>query len=151
MRAINHALTGAVIGLAIHQPLIAPISAVASHYLCDMLPHFGRNREDTEELKSIFFRNLLYLDALMCGILVSAIAYIHPVYWKQAVLCAFLAAAPDFLSAPKYFTVRRNKKWKPSLYSRFASSIQWFERPIGAFVEIAWFVAGLTLIIPCVM
>ena len=33
-------------------------------------------------------------------------------------------------------------------FSKFAASIQWFQRPIGAAVEIVWFVGAIALIAP---
>lgn len=150
MRAINHALTGAIIGLAVESPAIAVPTAVLSHYVCDVIPHFGANLPGNTELKSGRFRNLLYGDVVLCGLLVLLLAVLRPHHWLVAAACAFAAAAPDFLSVTKYVQVRRGKAWKPGWYNKFAHGIQWFERPIGAVVEVAWLVAAVAIIAPFV-
>lgn len=148
MRAINHALTGAFIGLTVSEPLLAVPLAVASHYVCDAIPHYGRNLPETQELRSKLFRNLLYIDAVLCFGLVVLLGWLRPQHWLLAAVCASAAAAPDWLSFNRYWAVRRHRPWHGNRYSRFASGIQWFERPIGAVVEVAWFIAMLIMIDP---
>lgn len=148
MTAVNHALTGTVIGLVVGEPLIALPAALASHFVCDALPHFGSNIAPAARLKTKNFRNYLIVEALLCLLLVVGLAIFHPENWLLAAVCAFLATSPDLLWINKYLKVRRGKHWKRNAYERFAGDIQWFERPIGAVVEAAWFVAALILILP---
>lgn len=148
MRAINHALTGAVIGFAIGEPLLAVPVAVASHYVCDAIPHFGLNLPMAQELGGKLFRNLLYLDVVLCFGLVVILAVLQPQHWLLAAVCAFAAAAPDLLSINRYRAVLRHRPWQGNAYSRFAHNIQWFERPVGAVVEVAWFAAAIALLWP---
>ncbi len=151
MRAINHALTGALIGLTISEPLIAVPASFVSHYLCDILPHFGPDPAGgiTKRLKSSWFRNSLYADALLCMVLVLALAVWRPEHWLLAAICAFVATLPDFANVGQYIRVNiKHKSYRPGPYVRFAVAIQWFERPIGAVVEVAWFIAALVLITP---
>jgi hypothetical protein len=148
MTAINHALTGTVIGLLVGQPLLAVPLAVGSHYVCDALPHFGTGLPDKVVLKSNKYRDYLAVEAGLCFLLVVGLVGFRPEHWLLAAICAFAAAAPDLLSINKYLTIRRGRRWQPGRYVRFASRIQWFERPIGAVVEVAWFVAALVIIIP---
>ncbi len=147
MTATNHALTGAFIGLAIGQPLIALPAALASHFICDVIPHFRAN--DSEDLlMSKFFRNYLVIDASLCVLLVMILAVLQPANWLLAAGCAFVATAPDLAWINKYISTLRGKHWRPSRYSQFAKRIQWFEKPIGAVVEVVWFVAMIILILP---
>jgi hypothetical protein len=148
MTAINHALTGTVIGLLVGQPLLAVPLAVGSHYVCDVLPHFGTGLPDKVVLKSDRYRNYLAVETGLCLLLVVGLAGFRPQHWLLAAICAFAAAAPDLLSINKYLAIRRGRRWQPGRYVRFASRIQWFERPIGAVVEVAWFVAALVIIVP---
>ena len=150
MTAINHALTGTVIGLVVGEPLIALPAALASHFVCDAIPHFGVNMPNEVMLKTRAFRDYLVAEAFLCFLLVVCLAIFQPQNWQLAALCAFLAAAPDFASANRYFKVRGDRPWQPSFYSNFAGSIQWFERPIGAVVEAAWFIAAIIIIVPFV-
>jgi FlaA1/EpsC-like NDP-sugar epimerase len=148
MQAINHALTGALIGLAVGEPVIAAPAAVVSHFVCDAIPHFGVVNNVDKYLRSPAFRKMLYADATLCFILVAVLAAVQPAHWQLAAVCAFFAAAPDFLSFKRYVSALRQKKYNFRGYTRFARNIQWFERPIGAVVEAAWLAAGLILISP---
>ncbi|MEI9914393.1 MAG: hypothetical protein WDN66_05485 [Candidatus Saccharibacteria bacterium] len=141
MRAINHSLTGALIGLTISEPLIAAPLALASHYVMDVIPHHGFNRRGNAKITNRYFIASLYIDAVLCLALVLVLIFSRPINWLLAIVCAFIAAAPDFLSINRFAKSLKKKSWKPNLYSKFASSIQWFERPIGAVVEATWFVA----------
>jgi hypothetical protein len=80
--------------------------------------------------------------------LVAVLAATHPVNWLLAVVCAFLSAAPDFASVDRFVKALKNSKCRPGAYARFATTIQWFEKPIGWLVEAAWFIAGLLLLAP---
>lgn len=148
MRAINHALTGSLIGLTVTMPAIALPLAVASHFICDMIPHYSSDQPDKKYLKSQVFRRLLYADALLCLSLVLFLAARHPLHWWLAAACAFLATSPDFFWLGKYICTRSGKKWRPTWFSRFAGNIQWFQRPIGAAVEVAWFTSALIILAP---
>ncbi len=148
MTAVNHALTGTLIGLLIGQPLAAIPLAVASHFICDALPHFGTGLPKKVVLKSWAFRDYLFAEAFLCFLLVVVLAILRPQHWLLAAVCAFAAASPDFVSAKGYLKVRRGLDYQPGRYVKFASDIQWFERPIGAVVEVAWFAGCVILIAP---
>src|SRR5487761_1750853 len=115
MRAINHALTGAFIGLVVGEPLVAVPVAVASHYVMDAIPHYGNNRTQKARLqhvRGLLFRRLPYVDALLCGVLVLVMATDRPLHWFLAAVCAFAAAAPDLLSFNLYRRVLAGKGLK---------------------------------------
>lgn len=150
MTAVNHALTGTFIGLVVGQPLIALPVALASHFACDALPHFGTRLPSEITLKSNSFRNYLIVEATLCFLIVLGLAVLRPQHWLLAAVCAFLAASPDLLSVNRYLKIRHGKHWKRNTYSKFAGNIQWFERPIGAVVEAAWFAAAIIVILPFV-
>lgn len=147
MTATNHALTGAAIGLVVGQPWLALPLALASHFVCDVIPHYGA-AEGQAALKTNRFRNYLVVEAVLCGLIVLALAIMQPSHWALAATCAFAAAAPDFAWINKYRKARQGKRWSPSAFSRWASDIQWFQRPIGAVVEVAWAGAMLLIIVP---
>jgi hypothetical protein len=148
--AVNHALTGTVIALVVGEPLIALPTALASHFICDALPHFGSNIPPAARLKTNNFRNYLIVEACLCMLIVAVLASLRPDHWLLAAVCAFLAASPDLLWINKYLKMRRGHHWKRNAYERFAGNIQWFERPVGAVVEVAWFAAAITVILPFV-
>ena len=152
MRAINHALTGALIGLTVSEPAIALPVALASHYVLDAVPHWDPVSNKLSPAvrqkwqRSKLFKQFLFADGALCFLLVLALFVTKPHHWLVACFCAFLAAAPDLISINYYIHVLRKKQWKAGLYNRFAKSIQWFERPIGLAVEICWFGACLLLL-----
>jgi len=148
MTATNHALTGTVIGLVTGEPLIALPAALASHFVCDAIPHFGSALPPQVNLRRNNFRNYLILEFCLCVLLVAVLAVFHPEHWLLASVCAFLATSPDLLSINRYLKTRRGEHWKRSAYAKFAGNIQWFERPIGAVVEVAWFAAAIVVIVP---
>ncbi len=148
MTAINHALTGAVIGLLVGEPILAVPAAIASHFVCDALPHFASRMPKEKLLRTRGFRNYLIIEAVLCFALVVSLFIIQPAHWLLASICAFAATSPDFLWINRYIKTRRGQKWRSSSFARFAGGIQWFQRPVGAFVEVAWFVAAIALLAP---
>jgi hypothetical protein len=148
MTAINHGLTGALIGFVVGEPLLAIPAALASHFVCDALPHYSPDISPDKRLRSNTFRNYLIAEAALCMLLVLILAMVQPQHWFLASVCAFTAASPDFLWIPKYVKILSGRKWRPNRYSTFALKIQWFTKPIGAVVEIAWFLGCIILLLP---
>ncbi len=147
MTAVNHALTGTLIGLATGQPLIALPAALASHFVCDALPHYGSLLPDEVLLKTKGYQRYLMAEAAICFGIVLTLAILQPVYWLLAAICAFVAASPDLLSIDRYIKTRRGQSWRAKGYFKFAIGIQWFGRPIGAVVEVTWLIAMIILIV----
>jgi hypothetical protein len=143
MTATNHALTGAIIGLAVPNPVLALPMAVVSHLVCDALPHFGLSKD---WVASKAFSIYLVIDAALCGLLVVILFASGTPNWMLASVCAFVAASPDFISIRKFISAHRGRVFRPNSLERFLKKIQWFERPIGAAVEVAWLVAGVIVL-----
>ncbi|HVC36131.1 MAG TPA: hypothetical protein VNE40_01630 [Candidatus Dormibacteraeota bacterium] len=149
MTATNHALTGALIGLTIANPLIALPLALISHFGLDALPHFGKQPNNATWLRSPIFKTILTVDILLCLALVAVLYGLRPDHWFLAASCAFLGTSPDLLSIGRFRNALAHRKLtKPSGLALFASAIQWFERPIGIVVEAAWLLAMLLLLQP---
>ncbi|HTB49070.1 MAG TPA: hypothetical protein VK712_03235 [Verrucomicrobiae bacterium] len=148
MTATNHALTGALIGLLVGEPLLAVPLAVASHFVCDALPHFGSSAPVEVVLRSRWFRNYLVVDASLCFLLVVCLGAYHPQHWLLAAICAFAAASPDFINLNSFVKIHQRKKWRPGWFTKLTLDIQWFARPVGAVVEVVWFASGITLLVP---
>lgn len=143
MTATNHALTGAIIGLAVGNPVVALPAALASHFVCDAIPHFGY---DDSFLKTRTFKIMIFADGLLCVALVLLLAATQPAHWLLAAACAFLATSPDFLWIPLWRQIKQGKTYTLKGFYKFASRIQWFERPIGAVVEAVWLAACLVVL-----
>jgi hypothetical protein len=112
MTITNHAITGAVIGLAVHN---------LSHFVCDAIPHFGVGERGSTRgfLKSKGFKSLLLFDALGCVSLAIVIFLLSPKDWFLVDVCAFLATSPDLLWLPMFINANQNKLWKHNLIMRF--------------------------------
>jgi hypothetical protein len=109
-----------------------------------MVPHFGTEGDAVGGKR---FRKWLIADALLCVALVAFLLVVRPHYWWLAAVCAFVAAAPDLASAPRFFALQRGQRYQTaSTFIRLAKRIQWFERPIGAVVELTWFGAAVVVL-----
>jgi hypothetical protein len=141
MTSINHAMTGAIIGLSVSNPWAAVCLAFVSHFALDALPHFGFANKDDENVKSVGFSIYLALNFVLCVLFVIYLAIFQSHNWLFLSVCAFVAASPDLFSINFYLTILRGKKHHPSIFMKFHEALQWFERPIGAVVEAVWFVS----------
>lgn len=146
MTATNHALTGAAIGIFIADPAVAMAAAFISHFVLDAIPHYGM--ADKSSMRSKGFKLYLCSEAFLCFLIVLTLFIARPTHWWVAAICAFLAASPDFYWIRNYKAALAGKHISQDRFSKFASRIQWFERPIGAYVEIAWFIALIVLLVP---
>lgn len=144
MTATNHALTGAIIGLTIHQPLLAIPLALASHYALDAIPH----ADGLVDAKTKSYRLYLLAEASLCFLVVLALALTQPEYWWLGAVCAFAAASPDFMWIKGFLAEQKGKKWpKPKYwFSKLHAKVQWFAKPIGVVVELAWAAACVSIL-----
>lgn len=149
MTATNHAITGALIGLAVSNPAIAVPLAFVSHFALDALPHYDPAGEEGERIGASRFRYQLLLDASICVLLVILLALSRPQHWFLAAVCAFVATSPDLFWLPKFIHAQRTGKTLPNRrwFWRLHHSIQWCTGPRLIWVEVVWFVAfgGLLL------
>lgn len=151
MTAINHALTGALIGCVVSNPAIALPLAFLSHFALDAIPHYDPPG-DTDEAR-INSKQFLYiqlvLGAVLCFVLVMAVFLAHPTHWLTIIFGAFFGASPDLISIPRYIHVKRvgrdikNSWW----FWRWHSVIQWKTGPRFALVELAWAIGAITLLV----
>lgn len=138
-------MTGAIIGLAVGEPLIAVPAAIASHFVMDTVPHFG---ERTDSWTSPVFKILLLADVVLCPVLVLLIFLYKPKHWLLAIVCAAAASSVDFVLAKRYLRVIRGGKRgeAENAIEAFHNRIQWFQKPPGALVEVTWAIACVALL-----
>lgn len=152
MTATNHALTGAIIGLSISNPIVAIPLAFASHFALDAIPHYrplGSSHSDDEVIASKKFMPILSTDALLCLVLVAALFLSGTPNWLLAGLCAFAATSPDLAHITKVSAVVKGKpqpKPKDPL-AKLHRKVQWFQEPVGIVVELVWAALAIWLII----
>jgi len=149
--AANHALTGALIGLCVGNPVLAPALAFLSHFVLDAIPHYDPpgNNAAVKIGSRRFFLEHIVLGGALCLLLVVLLAAARPAHWLQAVVCAFVATIPDLLFIPRYLHIKRTGKdnLASNWFWRFHNNIQWFQKPIGFVVEAAWFAAAGSLLL----
>jgi len=141
--APNHALTGALIGLSISNPVLALPLAFVSHLVADAFPHYDQPQALARDriASKRFFYELIVAGAGLCFLLVLALAVTRPRHWILAAVCAFVATIPDLLWIPRFLHIKRTGRditlrgwyW-------FHNWIQWRAGPKYIWVEAVWFV-----------
>ena len=141
MTATSHAVTGATIATLVRQPLLALPLAFMSHFICDMVPHFGIDSKFGS--RSMYWR--LGIDtavAITIAVFLLIIGVSDP--WYLA-LAGFVAMSPDLMWL--YHGVKNHSPADYGVISRTHTNIQLFERPVGILVEIVWVAACLIIIL----
>jgi hypothetical protein len=148
--APNHALTGALIGLSVANPVLALPLAFVSHLLQDTVPHYDPAEPDMA--KRIGARSYVYqqlvLGGALCLLLVVVLAVTQPAHWLLASVCAFVATSADMFWIPRFVHVQRTGKDLPptNWFLRLHSALQWKTGPQLKWVEIVWFLVFGALI-----
>lgn len=152
MTETNHALAGALIGLAISEPLVAAPLAFASHFVLDAVPHYGSRLPDKILLKTKRFKVYLLADASACILLVLILALARPRNWLLAAICAFVATVPDLFWLKKFISINKTGKdiLSRNWFMRLHAIVQWSARPSGLAVEAAFLIGALIVLAPLV-
>ncbi len=146
MTATNHVLTGALIGLTIHQPVLAVMLAIISHFLLDALPHYG-----AKNLKGHGFKLLLGADALLASFILLALVVGRPMGWQLAVGCGVAAASPDLMWLPGWLRMLHGRsRGRFNAIMKMHKEIQWAEKAKNYPFEIIWLVSGVILLVKLV-
>lgn len=137
MTGCNHTLAGSIIAVIAPAPLV-PVVALASHFLLDAMPHFGRDPRITPFNRP--FRTLLLIDALLCVSVLIGAWWLFPDKWLIITIGVGMACLPDFL-----WLLDGRIGWLAPFF-RFAARIQWGERPWGWWLEIGYGIVMLTVL-----
>ena len=146
MTGLNHAVTGALVAVAIKQPAIALPAAFLSHFAIDMLPHWDYKIPGLARMR----RLVIGIDFLASFWLIFLVSILLPESGWLALAGGFLAIVPDAMWLPYILHGVQSPAHKNTLLHiarRFHLKIQWSETSIGLAVEAAWFVLMLTLLI----
>ena len=139
MIGTNHLATGAVIALAVHNPLLALPLAFASHFVLDSVPHFGFK---TDGFATVFKHKISYFALSLEVVMFVLLAYLIRNAGVWVFVGALVAGSPDSVWLARYFVWERQGKNPPSYtngpLTRFHGKIQWCERPWGLVVDIIW-------------
>lgn len=140
MTGFNHTLAGATIALIVHEPILVAPLAFLSHFLLDMMPHFGRHPKFTPYSEA--FKKYLLLDAMLCVVVLGFAISLAPELWLVIAWGAAWATLPDFLWFIRPYT---NKKLE--WFYTFHERIQWGERPYGWIYELLYTAVGIALLL----
>ena len=149
MTATNHVLTGAAIAVLIPQPVLAIIAAFVSHFVLDVLPHFGLDLEAEERDRHKVFRFVLLVDIILtvAAFLIVPVLAAHYAAWWLVALCMAAAYAPDLVWVHRFLRAAQAGEYAPhGRFALFHKNIQWGESPHGMIVEIAWLAGAITVL-----
>lgn len=144
MTTTNHALTGALIATIIKQPLLAIPLAFLSHFVCDVIPHFGMNSKFGSRQMFLY----LGLDggtAVLVALFLISQGVHNPLLLAVS---GFAAMSPDL--AWLYYGLKNgdpNDEQKQDRFTQWHGRIQKFEKPIGIIPELIWASLCVTLIL----
>lgn len=131
MIGFNHALVGGLIGKLLPWPIAIP-AAIASHFLLDMLPHYGI--EPSKRNASKFWKYFFTIDFFATlSLAFWAIRYHHYAMY----FCGQVAVLPDFVwvaRVVKYHSY--NFTDTKSRYEKWHIRIQKYEFSKGLLVEL---------------
>jgi hypothetical protein len=136
-------LAGAVMAAGLQQPFLVVPLAFASHFVLDVLPHFGINEPDvTIRNRHPLFRYIVVIDTILAITLLALLPFLAgSVSWWILGLGMLCAWGPDALWVAHFVRHLRGRPAQHNRFTHFHQRIQWFERPVGLIVELVWFAA----------
>lgn len=141
MTGLNHTLAGGILALTLPPP-IALTLALLSHFVFDMLPHFGQHPKFVKFTPHL--KTLIAADGALSLATMGLIIWLAPNKWFIIGLSCFLAVLPDLL------WIFQKLLHTPDWFLRFSSWIQWGERPYGWIYESIYTVFGVLLLVAVV-
>jgi hypothetical protein len=151
MTATNHAVTGAVIAVVVSKPALALPLAFLSHFVLDLMPHFGlpgTNLFTRGSPKD--FQKVLKIDITLSVIfgLLLLIVLKDPLHRWLPLLCSFVATSPDLVWGFHFYrAVKNQKKTTRGWFSRLHAKLNWNESPEGMGFEIGWLILMLFILL----
>ncbi len=151
MLLTNHTLTGVLLGLSIDNPAVLAPTAVASHLVLDMTPHFGFDRPKSVEptFQERAFIILGSADFALSIAVTIAACLIWPGRTVNILVGVIGAALPDLTYIPIIVFGRKLMfkipGYKPMI--DFFVRIQWYEKPLGLITEAVWTTLMITLLL----
>ena len=144
MTTSNHLYTGAAVALTVQRPITGMVLALLSHFLLDILPHYGQK---SESVISWFKHRATWL---VEGLNLVGIPLLVFLLWGQPwwiFMAALLAIAPDITWIFRYLYYERyGLVASKYMLTRFHDRIQRWERPWGAAIEIVFFVSVVSVL-----
>jgi hypothetical protein len=163
MTATNHALTGAVIALAVKKPELAIPLAFLSHFATDIIPHYNPpgikaqkftdfDNTWSKKLSHRSFKIIFTTDMFLLLLVLIIVPHANPTDVSPwTIFFSSLAAiSPDFIGGRfliyRFLKIMPENPAKTSRFTKFHLWLQRFESPQGIYVELVWFLLMLFLI-----
>jgi hypothetical protein len=149
MLLTNHVLTGALLGLAIDNPYVLAPTAVASHLVLDMTPHFGYiTAKNGAQTRAPMFIMLGALDFPAALAVTAAACLAWPSRLPSILIGVLGATLPDLVYIPPIALGPRRAFRLPGYEAliKFLARIQWSETPLGLITEVIWAALMLRLL-----
>src|ERR1043165_3035207 len=138
MTNLNHAATGALVAVAVHNPWVGLPAAFLSHFAIDVIPHW-----DYYEKNFMMKQVALAIDITFTLGLLLILAVTVDAPRRLIIAGGVLGISPDLMWAPFLITGKSSKTHKKTplhLARRFHFWIQIKEFAQGLYIEIAWFI-----------
>lgn len=138
MTGFNHASSGAIIGLAVTNPIVALPLVFGLHLALDSLPHYGE-KNDIESVNERRWLIVTLSDGVLTLGFLGFLAFTGQ-WWLLVV--SLVAISPDTpfiieVIADRIFGIETNLQNRGS-FTKFHSRIQTLERPWGWALEIIY-------------
>lgn len=134
-----HTLTGALIAVAVKEPMLAAPLAFVSHFVLDSTPHFGLDGLDFKTPKGKVVGVMDCFGALVTWLILISL---FPAQWFLVSVGVFFACLPDLLYLPDiFFNHIPSKK-----LLHFHSRIQWSQTPPGTITDATWAAAVIFML-----
>lgn len=131
MTGFNHAAVGGFAGKLLPLPFAIPV-AFASHFVLDMLPHYGISHDKRD---NHFWRIFTVLDFLLTTAYLVWVLFVQQHY--AVFFCGIIAVCPDFIWVARIIRTRSFDLSEPkSRFAKWHARIQRYERPWGIYLEI---------------
>lgn len=134
MIGFNHAAVGGLLAVTLPLPLAVPL-AFASHFLLDILPHYGipPNRRNS----SVVWRTVSIIDFVAAWVVIGGMALVWGRY--DIIICGLVAASPDFTWVARIIYARSfdlDYTKNATRFTHWHARIQLYERPWGIWIEL---------------
>jgi hypothetical protein len=144
MTNLNHAATGALVAVAVHNPWVGLPVAFLSHFVIDAIPHW-----DYFEKNFMMRRVSLVIDITLTLYLLIVLSLTVDASRRLVIGGGVLGIAPDLMWAPYLITGNRSTTHKKNplhMARRFHFWIQTKEFVQGIYIEVGWLILVLALI-----
>lgn len=147
MTAINHSITGSIIAVSITNPVIGLPLAFASHFILDLLPHFGFHtvaKAGSKDYRAIvkfdtFITIVFFIISTFAGYRAGFDIWLVP-------LGSFFAWCPDIMWYKHYQNDIKGEDKHWDIIRKTHKKIQRYEVSWGWIIEVVWFFFGVVIL-----